>query len=89
VITVLGAANRDPRAFRSPDELILDRDEGPALSFGAGIHHCLGAALARLEGRVMLPRILARFPRLQLAGDPVRRPGITIRAYESLPVCAR
>jgi cytochrome P450 len=49
LINLLGAANRDPRQFSEPDELRLDRDEGPVLSFGGGIHHCLGAALARLE----------------------------------------
>jgi cytochrome P450 len=86
VITLLGAANRDPSVFHSPDELILDRDEGIPLSFGAGIHHCLGAALARLEGQVMIPRLLRRFPRLALAGAPVRRDGITIHGYRSMPV---
>lgn len=86
VITILGAANRDPSVFRAPDSLILDRDEGIALSFGAGIHHCLGAALARLEAQVILPKLLHRFPRLQLSGDPVRRSGSTLRGYDSLPV---
>ena len=86
VITILGAANRDPTFFTEPGELILDRDEGIPLSFGAGIHHCLGASLARLEGQVLLPRLLARFPRLELAGPAVRRAGLTIRGYRSLPV---
>ena len=86
VITVLGAANRDPSFFGSPDDLILERDEGIPLSFGAGIHHCLGAALARLEGQVLLPRLLARFPGLALAGPPTRRPGLTIRGHRSLPI---
>ncbi len=89
VITVLGAANRDPRAFTSPEDLILDRNETAMLSFGAGIHHCLGAALARLEGQVMLPRLLRRFPELHVAGDPRRRPGIAIHSYASLPVATR
>jgi len=86
VITVLGAGNRDPKVFTSPDEVILDRDEGAPLSFGAGIHHCLGAALARLEGQVMLPKLLQRFPGLHLAGEPQRRPGITIHSYSTLPM---
>jgi cytochrome P450 len=86
VITLLGAANRDPSVFHAPDELILDRDEGIPLSFGAGIHHCLGAALARLEGQIMIPRLLRRFPRLDLAAEPVRRDGITIHGYRSMPV---
>jgi cytochrome P450 len=86
VIAMLGAANRDPGFFSSPDELRLDRDEGVPLSFGAGIHHCLGAALARLEGQVMLPRLLRRFPKLAISGEPTRRPGLTLRSYSSLPV---
>jgi len=86
VIAMLGAANRDPGFFSSPDELRLDRDEGVPLSFGAGIHHCLGAALARLEGQVMLPRLLRRFPKLAISGEPIRRPGLTLRSYSSLPV---
>jgi cytochrome P450 len=86
VINVLGAANRDPSFFTAPDELRLDRDEGVPLSFGAGIHHCLGAALARLEGQVLLPRLLRRFPDLQLTGEPQHRVGLTIHSYSSLPV---
>jgi cytochrome P450 len=89
VITVLGAANRDPRVFSAADELVLDRDEAAPLSFGAGIHHCLGAALARLEGQVMLPMVLGRFPGLRLAGEPARRLGIAIHGYSGLPVTSR
>lgn len=86
LINLLGAANRDPRQFSEPDELRLDRDEGPGLSFGGGIHHCLGAALARLEGQVMLPMLLRRYPNASVAGAPVRRGGLMIRGYTSLPV---
>jgi cytochrome P450 len=86
IIAVLGGANRDPSAFPDPDRLRLDRDDGIPLSFGAGIHHCLGGALARLEGQVLLPRLLRRFPRLRLAGPGERRPGNTLRGYASLPV---
>jgi cytochrome P450 len=86
LINFLGAANRDPRQFSEPDELRLDRDEGPGLSFGGGIHHCLGAALARLEGQVMLPMLLRRYPRAAVAGTPVRRGGLMIRGYTSLPI---
>ena len=60
-MTLLGAANRDPRRFRDPDILDLGRDEGPPMSFGSGIHYCLGAALARLEGQVCFGRLLTRF----------------------------
>jgi cytochrome P450 len=86
LINLLGAANRDPRQFSEPDELRLDRDEGPVLSFGGGIHHCLGAALARLEAQVMLPLLVERYPNACLAGEPVRRSGLMIRGYTSLPI---
>lgn len=88
VITLLGAANRDPAFFTDPDALILDRDEGVPLSFGAGIHHCLGAALARLEGQVMFPRLLQRFPDLHVTGEPQRRHSTTLRGYTALPLAA-
>jgi cytochrome P450 len=86
VITILGGGNRDPAVFERPDELILDRDGPGVLSFGAGIHHCLGAALARLEGQVMFPLLLQRFPDMRLAGEPVHRPGISIHSYTAMPV---
>jgi len=91
VVTLLGAANRDPRRFGAPDEFRPARydpagPDSPPLSFGAGAHFCLGAALARLEGAVAFPRLLARFPALAPAGDPVRRPTLLLRGFETLPV---
>ena len=83
---VLAAANRDPKAFERPDELDLTRDARRHVAFGGGIHHCLGAALARMEGEVALARLLARFPELALAGPPVRRPTFTLRGFEHVPV---
>ena len=86
IMLVLGAANRDPLVFAEPNRLDVTRDARRHVAFGGGIHHCLGAALARLEGQVALSALLARFPYLQLAGEPVRRPTFTLRGLESLPV---
>jgi cytochrome P450 len=86
VTTLLGAGNRDPAVFSAPDSLILDRREQPPLSFGGGIHYCLGAPLARLEATVAFPALLSRYPRLSLNGTPVRRSGAAFRGHTRLPV---
>lgn len=87
VILLIGAANRDPRRFADPDAFDPARPDAGALSFGAGLHYCLGAALARLEAVAAFPRLLAAFPRLALAGDPVRSKGLVFRGFDVLPVC--
>jgi hypothetical protein len=88
VLTCLGSANHDPlRWGPSADTLDLGRDgAGAHLSFGNGIHHCLGAALARLEGRVALGSLARRLPTLELAGEPVRNGRIVLRGLDALPV---
>ena len=86
IMTLLGAANRDPRRFHDPETLDLGRDEGPPMSFGSGIHYCLGAALARLEGQVCFGRLLTRFKAVELAGEVARRDSITLRGVASLPL---
>jgi cytochrome P450 len=86
LITLLGAANRDPGVFAGADQLRLDRAGEPPLSFGGGIHYCLGAPLARLEAEIAFPALLRRFPRLQLAGSPVRRNGLALHGLVELPV---
>ena len=86
ILLVLGAANRDPSVFAEPERLDVTRDARRHVAFGGGIHHCLGAALARLEGQVVLSALLARFSRLELAGTPLRRPTFTLRGLESLPI---
>ena len=86
VVAYLGAANRDPARFPDPDRLDLRRQGVAPLSFGGGIHYCLGAALARLEAQVALPALFARFPDIAIAGATRRRDGLTLRGYLSLPV---
>jgi cytochrome P450 len=69
VIIGLAAANRDPGRFTEPQRLDLERAQGRHLAFGHGIHHCLGAPLARVEGELALRSLIRRFPHLRLAGE--------------------
>jgi cytochrome P450 len=89
VITLVGAANRDPSVYVDPDRVNIRRDGPAPLSFGGGIHYCVGAPLARLEGRIAFPRLLNRFPALRLAGAPVPRDGLALHGYLGLPVQLR
>ena len=91
VVVLLGAANRDPDVFEHPDKLDIARGQRSHLSFGRGIHHCLGAPLARLEGRIVLEMLRDRFPSITLRTDrPQFHKSIVLRGLESLPVgCLR
>jgi cytochrome P450 len=90
VLVLLGAANRDPAHFPEPDRLWLARPANRHLAFGAGIHFCLGAALARLEASVALEALVRRFPALELASERVRwRPTMSLRGLEALPLAVR
>ena len=86
---LLGAANRDAEAFDRPDRLEISRHPNNHVGFGAGIHFCLGAPLARLELRIAFARLVERFPDLALDGEPVRRPTFQFRGFESVPVKLR
>ena len=87
-VTLLGAANRDPRMFDEPERFDVGRIGPAPMSFGAGIHFCLGAALARAEGHVVFERLLDRFPAIEPAWSdrPVYRDTIVLHGLESLPV---
>jgi len=90
VVTLLGAANRDPAVYQSPDLFKVDRVPNHPLSFGWGIHHCLGANLARLEGQIVFSRLLERFRMVEAVGpDPVWRPSVTLRGLEELRIAVR
>ena len=82
----LGAANRDPNAHQRPDELDVARNRPAPVTFGGGIHHCLGAAMGRIEGREAIGQLLARAPELSLAAEPTWRQGAVFRGLERLPV---
>jgi unspecific monooxygenase len=82
------AANRDPSVFERADEIVLDRDPNAYLSFGAGIHYCLGAPLAKAEFDIVFRRILERLPRLALIEEPTWKPRFILRGLEALRVHA-
>lgn len=84
VALLFGSANRDPRRFDDPDEFRIDRGDSDHITFGAGVHYCLGAPLARLELAVAVGRLAAPLPRLALASEPRREDGFVIRGYESV-----
>lgn len=87
VVTLLGAANRDPAVFTAPDRFDVRRANAREhLAFSSGVHYCLGANLARLEGEVALRMLFDRFPDLSLAGQPHRRDTRTLWGYDALPV---
>ena len=86
IAALLGAANRDPAVFAVPDEFRPSRAPNPHLAFGAGIHFCLGAPLARLELEESLAHLLREMPKLRLAGSPVPRGTFVLRGYQSVRV---
>jgi hypothetical protein len=87
VMPFIGAADRDPVQFPEPDRLDLGRADNRHIAFGWGIHFCLGAPLARIEGQIAINTLLRRFPRLALATDkPEFRQSLTLRGLKALPV---
>lgn len=89
VLAAIASANRDDRAFQNPDSLDLARQDNKHLSFGLGIHYCLGAPLARMEGQIAIATLLRRSRELRLAVPPSAlhwRRGLVLRGLEALPV---
>jgi len=89
VFLLMNAANRDPRAYDQPDRVDLGRNGVPHLTFGFGMHICLGFPLARLEGQVALPAVLARWRRLELGNEPLEwMDSMVLRGMKAMPVRA-
>jgi cytochrome P450 len=89
VLVVLAAADHDPERFSDPDNLDITRTDNRHLAFGKGVHHCLGAPLARMEGQIAISTLLRRMPNLRLKGSPESlswRPGMILRGLRGLPV---
>jgi len=86
IASLLGSANRDSAVFENADELDLSRHPNPHIGFGAGIHFCIGAPLARIEMSVSLPALIKRFGNLELADKPLRRQSFVLRGYDKVLV---
>lgn len=86
IASLLGSANRDESVFQNPTEMDLTRDPNPQIGFGAGIHFCIGAPLARMEMTTSLPALMKKYPNLKLVSEPIRRPGFVLRGYEKVLV---
>jgi cytochrome P450 len=88
IAALIGSANRDETVFDNSDTMDLTRDPNPHIGFGAGIHFCIGAPLARMEMSVALPKLMERFPDLGLAGDPTSRGTFVLRGWADVPITA-
>ena len=87
VFVMLSGANHDPEVFDSPEELDIHRKRGAHLAFGVGVHYCLGATLARLEGSIVIPQVLSRFPDIALAEEQLEWDSVILtRGLKRLPV---
>ncbi len=85
-VLMLAGANRDPDAFERPDEVVLTRNPNPHVAFSNGIHFCLGAMLARMEGQEAFPALIKKLPKLERTGEMVYRPNMTLRGLAELQI---
>lgn len=86
VLLFLGSANRDPRRWSNPDSFDIRRNATGHMGFGMGIHRCVGLTIARVEGEILLAALARKVRRIELTGQPQRKPNNTLRAWSSLPV---
>jgi cytochrome P450 len=89
VLLLFGAGNWDPRHYPDPDQFRVDRDPRDHLGFGGGIHYCLGASLAEMEGTAVLRELLTAADRIEVVGGIVRTQNPTLRGAKRLPVRLR
>ena len=88
VLTALGSANRDPRFWGDSAHLldIKRQDASRHVSFGSGVHYCLGAALAKMEGEIAVTKLIRRFPEISITSEPTYNSRIILRGREEFPV---
>jgi 4-methoxybenzoate monooxygenase (O-demethylating) len=86
VLLFLGSANRDPRRWTDPDSFEIQRNSSGHVGFGMGLHRCVGQTVARFEAEIVLTALARRLERIELTGQPQRKPNNTLRAWTSLPV---
>jgi cytochrome P450 len=86
VVNLLGAGNHDPRRFADPETFDVGRADGLPLSFGVGMHYCIGAGLAKMEAEILFSQMLARFAELSVEEKPAYRPGFSFRAFNALRI---
>lgn len=86
IAALIGSANHDEQVFDRPSQMDLTRDPNPHIGFGAGIHFCIGAPLARMEMSLALPALMERFPTLDLRGEPISRGTFVLRGWSHVPV---
>ena len=87
ILLIIGSGNRDERRYERADQFDIHRTDGQHLTFGYGLHFCLGASLARLEGRVALDELLTRWAEWDVDYDGIElSPTSTVRGWESMPI---